>query len=155
MPCQHPSNIMCHIILYNNKTLKWFISLIWYHLKFPFHYCVLRDEMNKTRSHMHIFLKNKLTHHCFKSLSSICSSWIDRVNFLHFWPNKIHVSPTGVVSFLSPPRCHLSSDRHRRAIALFHTSIPWSQDELVASASFILRENFILSPPFLSRNRSI
>jgi hypothetical protein len=28
MACQHPYSIICHIISYNNKTLKGFISLI-------------------------------------------------------------------------------------------------------------------------------
>jgi hypothetical protein len=36
MPHQHLSNIICHIILHNNITLKWFISLIWYPFKILF-----------------------------------------------------------------------------------------------------------------------
>jgi hypothetical protein len=37
------------------------------HLKLCFHYCVLRDEINKTRSQLHMFsIKIKLRHHCFK-----------------------------------------------------------------------------------------
>jgi hypothetical protein len=92
--------------------------------------------MNKTRSLLHMFSKNfKLIHRCFKSLPSIYNNWIGRVDFLYFWPNKIRVSPTDVVSFLSLPRCHLSSDRHHHATALCHTSFPWSQDEFTASAS--------------------
>jgi hypothetical protein len=135
MSYQHPSNIICHIILYNNKTLKWFISLIWYLFKICFHCCVLCDEINKTRSHLHMFSKKKLTHRCFKSSPSNCSNWIVRVNFLHFRPSKIHISPTDVVSFLSPPRCHLFSNRRHHAAVSCHTSFLWSQDELIASAS--------------------
>jgi hypothetical protein len=55
--------------------------------------------------------------------------------FFIFWPSKIRVSPTVVVSFLSPPRCHLSSDRHRHAGAPCHASFPLSKDELATSAS--------------------
>jgi hypothetical protein len=36
IPHQHPSNIICHIILHNNKNLKWFISLICYPFKILF-----------------------------------------------------------------------------------------------------------------------
>jgi hypothetical protein len=57
------------------------------------------------------------------------------VNFLHFRPSKIHVRPTGIVSSLSPPRCHLSSGRRRHASAPCHASFPLSQDDLVASVS--------------------
>jgi hypothetical protein len=58
------------------------------------------------------------------------------VDFLFiFQPSKIHVSPTGVVSCLSPPRCHLSSDQRRHATTPYHSSFPLSQDELTASAS--------------------
>jgi hypothetical protein len=98
--------------------------------------------MNKTRSHLHMFKKIKLTHRCFKSSQSICTSWIDRVNFLHFWPSKICVSSTDIISSLLPPRCRLSSDRHRHAIVLCHIFFPLSQDELAASGS-----SFINSSP--------
>jgi hypothetical protein len=57
MLCLHPSNIMCHIIFHNNNFLKWFILLNDIHLKFCCHCCVLCDEMNKTRSRLHIFLE--------------------------------------------------------------------------------------------------
>jgi hypothetical protein len=45
------------------------------------------------------------------------------------------MTPTGVVSSLSPLRCRLSSCRCRHVAASCHTSFPWSQDKLVASAS--------------------
>jgi hypothetical protein len=42
--------------------------------------------MNKTISHLHIFfIKNKLTDRCFKSSPSIYTSWIGRLDFLHFF----------------------------------------------------------------------
>jgi hypothetical protein len=81
------------------------------------------------------FKKIELTHHCFKSWPSICSSWIDCVFFFIFWPSKIRLNPTGIVSSLSPPRCRLSSAWYRHAAALCHTFFPWSQDELAASTS--------------------
>jgi hypothetical protein len=52
-----------------------------------------------------------------------------------FRPNKIRVSSTGVVSSLSPPWYCLSSNHCHHAAAPCHTSIPWSQDEVTASAS--------------------
>jgi hypothetical protein len=55
--------------------------------------------------------------------------------FLYFWPSKICVSPTSIVSSLSLLRCHLSSSRQHRTAAPCHTSFPWSQDEFAASAS--------------------
>jgi hypothetical protein len=79
--------------------------------------------------------KIKLTHRCFKYSPFICISWIDRINFLHFWPNKICVSLTSVISALCPPRCRLSFGRRHHAAALWHTSFPWSQNELVTFAS--------------------
>jgi hypothetical protein len=57
------------------------------------------------------------------------------VNFPYFWPNKIHVNPTGVVSSLFPPRCRLSSGGRRHTVVSCHASFPLSQDELAASAS--------------------
>jgi hypothetical protein len=55
--------------------------------------------------------------------------------FLIFWPSKIHVSPTGVISSLSPPRCCLSSGWRHHTVVPCHTFFPLSQDELDASAS--------------------
>jgi hypothetical protein len=52
-----------------------------------------------------------------------------------FRSSKIHVSPTCIVSSLSPPWCRLSSDQSRHATAPCHTSYPLSQDELIVSAS--------------------
>jgi hypothetical protein len=54
--------------------------------------------------------------------------------FFIFRPSKIHVSPTSIVSSLFPPRCRLSSSRHRHTATPCHTSFPLSQDELPASA---------------------
>jgi hypothetical protein len=58
------------------------------------------------------------------------------VYFIHYQPSKIHVRPTRVVSFLSPPWCHLFSGRRHHTTAPCHTSFPLSQDELIASTSF-------------------
>jgi hypothetical protein len=55
--------------------------------------------------------------------------------FFIFWPSKIRVIPTDVVSSLFPPRCHLSSDQRRHAVTPCHTSFLLSQDDLAASAS--------------------
>jgi hypothetical protein len=52
-----------------------------------------------------------------------------------FWPSKIHVSLTGVVSSLFPAWCHLSSSRYCHIIVSCHTSFPWIQAKLVSSAS--------------------
>jgi hypothetical protein len=93
--------------------------------------------MNKTRSPLLIFFKkNKLTHYYFKSSPFIYSSWIDCMDFFIFWPSKICVSPTGVVSSIFPFQCRLSSGQRRLTTAPYHASFPWSQDELTASASY-------------------
>jgi hypothetical protein len=89
------------------------------HLKFYFQCCVLYDE---TRYHLHD--SKKITHRYFKSSLSICTSRIDHVDFFIFWPSKIYVSPTGVVSSLSLPRCRLSSGRRCHAAAPSHASFP-------------------------------
>jgi hypothetical protein len=68
-------------------------------------------------------------HHPFIPAESII--WI----FFIFWPGKIHVNPTGIVSSLSPPRCRLSSVRHHHTTALCHASFAFRQDELAASTS--------------------
>jgi hypothetical protein len=59
------------------------------------------------------------------------TTWI----FFIFRSSKIRVSPTGVVSSLSPPLSRLSSGRCRHATAPCHASFPLSQDELATSAS--------------------
>jgi hypothetical protein len=76
--------------------------------------------------------KIKLTHHCFKSLPLICISWIDRVGFLHFLASKIHISLTGVASSFSLPG---AASPPANVVTQYHTSFPWSQDELTASIS--------------------
>jgi hypothetical protein len=91
--------------------------------------------MNKTRSHLRIFFKKKQLiptlnlQRLFIPAKSI--TWI----FFIFRSSKIRVSPTSVVSSLSPPRCRLSSDRRRHTVAPCHTSFPLSQDELATSTS--------------------
>jgi hypothetical protein len=52
-----------------------------------------------------------------------------------FLSSKIHVSPTGIVSSLFPPQCHLSSGQHRHAATSCHVSFPLSQDVLATFAS--------------------
>jgi hypothetical protein len=58
------------------------------------------------------------------------TAWISFI----FYPRKIRISTTNVVSSLSPPRCRLSSSRHRHAAVSCHASLLWSQDKLTASA---------------------
>jgi hypothetical protein len=58
-------------------------------------------------------------------------AWI----FFIFQPSKIRVSPTGVISSLSPPRCHLSSGWYHHVVTPCHASFQWGKYELAASAS--------------------
>jgi hypothetical protein len=101
--------------------------------------------MNKTRSHMHMFLK-KLTHHCFKSSTFICSNWIDSMNFPHFWSSKIRVIPTIIVSSLFPPRCRLSSGW--RCHATHHVTLPsyWAKTSSLFPLHIPVMLYFIASP---------
>jgi hypothetical protein len=55
--------------------------------------------------------------------------------FFIFWSSKICINLTGIVSTLFPPRCCLSSGRHCHAVVPCHACFPFSQDELIASAS--------------------
>jgi hypothetical protein len=109
---------------------------------------VLRDETNKTRSHVHMFSKRTLTHHFlnlhhpFVAAESIT------------WPSKICVSPTDVVSFLSPLWCYISSGRCHNAVTPCHASFPLNKDEFAASASYFSNVSSCRLP-LLSRNRSI
>jgi hypothetical protein len=57
--------------------------------------------------------------------------------FFIFLSNKIRVSPTGIVSSISPPQCRLSSDRCSHAATLYYASFSLSQDEFAASALFV------------------
>jgi hypothetical protein len=82
-----------------------------------------------------IYFQKKLTHCCFKFSPFNCSSWIDRVNFLHFLLSKIRISSTDVVFSISPSRCRLSFGRCHHVVTPCHAYFPWSQDELVAYAS--------------------
>jgi hypothetical protein len=81
------------------------------------------------------FFKKILTHHWFKSSSSIWINWIDCVDFLHFLLSKICVRPTAVASSLSPLQCRLSSSRCRHIAAPCYSSFTLNQDELAASTS--------------------
>jgi hypothetical protein len=91
--------------------------------------------MNKIISHLHIFFK-KLNQFIIvvnllcPFIAAESTTWI----FFIFWPSKIYVSLTEVVSSLSSPRCCLCSDRRCHVVALCHTSFPWRQDEFTASA---------------------
>jgi hypothetical protein len=55
--------------------------------------------------------------------------------FFIFWPSKICVISTDIISSLSPPQCRLSSGCRHHAAMLCHASFTWNQDELAASAS--------------------
>jgi hypothetical protein len=55
--------------------------------------------------------------------------------FFIFWPSKICVSPTAIISSLFSPRCRLSSDQRCHTAIPCCTFFPWSQDELDASTS--------------------
>jgi hypothetical protein len=57
------------------------------------------------------------------------------VDFLHFRPSNIHISPSGIVSSLFPPQCRLSPGRCRYAVTPCHTSFAWSQNEFSVYAS--------------------
>jgi hypothetical protein len=55
MPHQYTSNISYHIIVHGKKNFKNNLSHSYdIHFKFYFHRYILPDEMNKTRSHLHI-----------------------------------------------------------------------------------------------------
>jgi hypothetical protein len=56
-------------------------------------------------------------------------------SFFTFWPSKIYINPTGVVSSLFSQWCRLSSGQRHHTAAPCHASFSWSQDELAASAS--------------------
>jgi hypothetical protein len=66
-------------------------------------------------------------HHLFVTAESI--AWF------FFWPSKICVSSTGIISSLFALWCHLSSGRRRHAVAPCHASFPWSQDDIITSIS--------------------
>jgi hypothetical protein len=66
-------------------------------------------------------------HHLFVTVESI--AWF------FFWPSKICVSPTGIISSLFALWCHLSSGRHRHAVVPCRASFLWSQDDIITSVS--------------------
>jgi hypothetical protein len=65
---------------------------------------------------IYIYLK-KLIHRFFKFSPFICNNWIASVIFFIFWFSKIRISSTGIVSFLSLPRCRLFSGRRRHVVS--------------------------------------
>jgi hypothetical protein len=114
--------------LFNNLSHSYNI-----HFKFCLHCCVLCDEMKNwdfTCNYFQEFFKNMiyLTHgfcaitsakkvltvqcivalnlhrSCLATKSTMWASFIS-------WPSLVCVNPTGIVSFLSPPQWHLSTDR--------------------------------------------
>jgi hypothetical protein len=109
---------------------------------------VLRDETNKTRSHVHMFSKRTLTHHFLNLHRSFVAAESTT------WPSKICVSPTNVVSFLSPLWCRISSGRCHNAVTPCHTSFPLNKDEFAASASYFSNVSSCRLP-LSSRNQSI
>jgi hypothetical protein len=56
--------------------------------------------------------------------------------FIIFQLSKICVNPIGVISFLSPPWCCLSSGWCHNVVAPYRASFPWSQDEFAVSALY-------------------
>jgi hypothetical protein len=87
--------------------------------------------MNKTRWHFHIFLKNKLTHRCIKSVHLYQLNWPYEFS-LFFGPVRF---ASAQLASLSPPWCRLSSDWQHHTVAPCHIFFPLSQDELAAPAS--------------------
>jgi hypothetical protein len=71
--------------------------------------------------------------------------------FFIFRPSKIHVSPSSIVSFHSPPQWRLSSDWHHHSTMSYHASFSWRQDELAAS---VLSSGNASSSRFLSRAKT-
>jgi hypothetical protein len=67
------------------------------------------------------FKKIKLTHYCFKSLfvTAESTTWV----LFIFWPSKIRVNPTGVVS--SFPLLGAASPLTDLATALRHIALPF------------------------------
>jgi hypothetical protein len=93
----------------------------------------------------------KVTHRCFKSSSFICTDESTACIFFIFWSSKIRVSPTGVVIFLSSPRCHLSSNRCRHTMSHFLLI----ESRQARRLRYTFHQRFVQSPPLLSQNQSI
>jgi hypothetical protein len=53
--------------------------------------------------------------------------------FFIFQPSKIHISTTGIIFSLFPPRCCISFGRRRHAATSCYASFPLRQDELSTS----------------------
>jgi hypothetical protein len=151
MSRQHHSNIICYIILYNNKILKWFISLIWYSFKISFSPLCSMRWIKLYLTCICILKKIKLTHHCFKSSLSICNNWIDRVSFLYFLAQQDSCQPNWYRLLPFPFRCRLSFGWRRYTVSCFLSIEPrWA-----CCLHFIFQQCFVQSPPLSSRNWSI
>jgi hypothetical protein len=173
MSRQHTSNIICHIILYIKKVKMIYLThIIFNPISSVTSSCILKKVkmiylthiisnsnfvftvlFYMTRwtkpDHTCIYFQNNLNYlsvalnlyRPFVAAESI--AW----TFFVFRSNKIHISPTGIVSSLSPPWCHLSSDRCCHAVLLF---LPM-ESRWARCLRFIFWQHFILnsiSSPF-------
>jgi hypothetical protein len=158
MSRQHTSNIICHIILYIKKVKMIYLThIISNPISSVTSSCILKKVKMIYLTHI-IFNSNSVFTVLFYMTrwtkpDHTCIYFQNNLNYLSvalnlyrpfvaaesiawtffiFRSNKIHISPTGIVSSLSPPWCHLSSDRCCHAATSCCSSFPWSQDELDA-----------------------
>jgi hypothetical protein len=100
------------------------------------------------------FFLKKIIYHCFKSSPSICKPESTVRIFFIFWPNKIRVCPTGVVSSLFPSSVLpflWPTLLHHCVMSHFLPIEPrWAH-----CLCFIFQQRFIPLPPLSSWNRSI
>jgi hypothetical protein len=121
------------------KKLKWFILLIWHLFKILFSpLCFTwRDEQNHISP---VYFLSKLTHHYFKSLPSICTSWIDRVYFLYF----------SVQLMSSPPFPSLGTTSHSVYVVMlscrFTLPFHWVKTSLLSSLHLLTMFCPVASP---------
>jgi hypothetical protein len=103
--------------------------------------------MNKTRTHLHIFLKIKLIHHCFKYSPSICTSWIDRVDFFSFF-DPLRFTSTQLM--LSPPFPLLGAATPLADVIMLlcHVTLPfhWAKNNSLPSLHLSAMFYLIASP---------
>jgi hypothetical protein len=107
--------------------------------------------MNKTRSHLQMFIFFKLTHRCFKSSPPICSSWIDHVDFLYFLAQKDSCQPNWhrLLHFPSSVPPLLQPTLPRRVMLPLHGP-KWAR-----CLRFIFRQHFVPLSRLSSQNWSI